>query len=221
MRLAIHVRPLLDSLRLPLCDDLTKWTSFLTSQVPRALRIPLSRRATTGPSVHMLDNIPPRLGPSWTRHEVHATIYNMGAVPANTERTQEGSCIPRVNSHKVPMTTNEESSSEDKDYNHEDPYPVPTIGDGNRMAADTIRGRPATYTHQGPQNGQNLLPILKGFILNIHPTHIPSCLINNKGEEIVAKYVQLFLNHEDPYTYAKNDIHWSHIHWKDSCSSRH
>ena len=40
-------------------------------------------------------------------------------------------------------------------------------------------------------------------MLNIHPTYIPFHPINDKGAEVVAKYMQLFLDNDDPYTYTK------------------
>ena len=75
------------------------------------------------------------------------------------------------------------------------------VGYPAQEAAGAHRGRPMTYTKLCPRNGS---PILPGFILNIHPMYIPFKLVDNKmGKEIPAKYVQLFLNSDDPYTYGK------------------
>lgn len=57
---------------------------------------------------------------------------------------------------------------------------------------------------QGPRDGCPHSPIPLGFILNVHLTYIPFKLVDNKtGQEILAKYIQLFLNHDDPYAYSK------------------
>ena len=41
-------------------------------------------------------------------------------------------------------------------------------------------------------------------MLNIHPNYIPFKLVDDKtGRQIPAKYVQLFLNNDDPYAYRK------------------
>ena len=57
---------------------------------------------------------------------------------------------------------------------------------------------------QGPRTGCTSSPIPPGFLLNIHPNYIPFKLVDDKtGREIPTKYVQLFLNNDDPYAYAK------------------
>ena len=48
------------------------------------------------------------------------------------------------------------------------------------------------------------MPVPPGFVLNIHPNYIPFKLVDDKtGRQIPAKYVQLFLNNDDPYAYRK------------------
>ena len=130
-------------------------------------------------------------------------VHCMGTVSADAGGAQERSHISPIEPHNTPLVQDKEDSREDKDYNHKDPYPILNIGDRNWAAEDAARGWLATYTHQGTWNGQNQSPIPKGFVLNVHPTYIPFHLIDDSGKEIVAKYVQLFLKHDDPYAYMK------------------
>ena len=54
------------------------------------------------------------------------------------------------------------------------------------------------------KDGRSRSHIPPGFVLNIHPTYIPFKLVDEKmGHEIPAKYIQIFLNSDNPYTYGK------------------
>ena len=131
-------------------------------------------------------------------------IHTVGAISANPGGDSERSHIPSLLAYQGPKAITLEDDSDEEDYDHhQDPYPVLIIGGANQQAAEDKCGRLVTYTCKGPQNGCNNSPIPPGFMLNIHPTYIPFCLINDQGKEVVAKYVQLFLNNDDPYTYAK------------------
>ena len=47
-------------------------------------------------------------------------------------------------------------------------------------------------------------PTPLGFVLNVHPNYIPFKLVDDKtGRQIPTKYIQLFLNNDNPYTYGK------------------
>ena len=126
------------------------------------------------------------------------TIYNMGTVSPHPGGLAEG---PHV-SHliwKEDLKEPSEKCSSDKEEHCKDPYPIPTVGYPAQEAADTHRGWPVTYSKPCPQDGQSHSPILPGFILNIHPMYIPFKLVDDKkGREIPAKYVQLFLNSDNP-----------------------
>ena len=61
-------------------------------------------------------------------------------------------------------------------------------------------------THQkaSARTGRATSPTPPGFVLNVHPNYIPFKLVDDKtGRQIPAKYVQLFLNNDDPYAYGK------------------
>ena len=54
------------------------------------------------------------------------------------------------------------------------------------------------------QTGRATSPTPLGFVLNIHPNYVPFKLVDDKtGRQIPAKYVQLFMNNDDPYAYGK------------------
>ena len=54
---------------------------------------------------------------------------------------------------------------------------------------------------------RSVSPTPPGFVLNVHPNYIPFKLVDDKtGRQIPAKYVQLFLNNDDPYAYGKMSI---------------
>ena len=67
------------------------------------------------------------------------------------------------------------------------------IGDGQRLTQK-----------QGKGTNRTTSPTPPGFVLNVHPNYIPFKLVDDKtGRHIPAKYVQLFLNNDDPYAYGK------------------
>ena len=53
----------------------------------------------------------------------------MGTVSADAGGAQERSHISPIEPHNTPLVQDKEDSSEDKDYNHKDPYPILNIGD--------------------------------------------------------------------------------------------
>ena len=66
------------------------------------------------------------------------------------------------------------------------------------------RGRTATNSKPSAETKRAISPTPPGFVLNVHPNYIPFKLVDDKtGCQILAKYVQLFLNNEDPYAYSK------------------
>ena len=61
-----------------------------------------------------------------------------------------------------------------------------------------------THEKPGAKTNRAASPTPPGFVLNVHPNYIPFKLVDNKMEQqIPAKYVQLFLNNDDPYAYGK------------------
>ena len=69
------------------------------------------------------------------------------------------------------------------------------------------RGRPATHQKSGAK-ARATSPVPPGFVLNVHPNYIPFKLVDDKmGQHIPAKYVQLFMNNDDPYAYGKMTAH--------------
>ena len=60
------------------------------------------------------------------------------------------------------------------------------------------------FGHHKRSRNRNTSSIPPGFLLNIHPNYIPFKLVDDKmGRQTPAKYVQLFLNNDDPYAYGK------------------
>ena len=132
------------------------------------------------------------------------TVHNLGAVYPHPGGTTPGPCISRVFWEEKGLEEDDEDSSDEDDYDHEYPFLVPTMGTSTAMNPGVDRGWATTHMQQGPQNGRANSPIPPGFVLNIHPNYIPFKLVDNKtGQQIPAKYVQLFLNNNDPYTYGK------------------
>ena len=98
----------------------------------------------------------------------------------------------------------DEDSSDEEDYKHDkNPFPIPTVGCSAPANPGADRGWPATHQESGAK-ARATSPTPPGFVLNIHPNYIPFKLVDNKtGRQIPAKYVQLFLNNDNPYTYSK------------------
>ena len=132
------------------------------------------------------------------------TIYHLGAVYPHP-----GGLTPRPRvSHifrEEEGSQDKEDSSDNDDYNHnKNPFLVPTVG--CPITKDTGVGRGRTMTHEKPgaKTNRAASPTPPGFVLNVHPNYIPFKLVDNKMEQqIPAKYVQLFLNNDDPYAYGK------------------
>ena len=107
------------------------------------------------------------------------------------------------------MDTEEEEDSKDNDnddsYDHDkNPFPVPTLGCPVTKDEGVSQGRTMTHTEQGAraQCASSLVP--PGFMLNVHPNYVLFKLVNDKtGRQIPTKYIQLFLNNDNPYSYGK------------------
>ena len=76
------------------------------------------------------------------------------------------------------------------------------------MHEDVDRGQAVSHQKQSMRTGHTSSPTPPGFILNVHPNYIPFKLVDDKtGRQIPAKYVQLFLNNDDPYAYSQMSTH--------------
>ena len=134
-------------------------------------------------------------------------VHNLGAVYPHP-----GGPTPRPRiSHLLRKKAEEEDddSSEDDNYNHDtNPFPVPTVGSSVTANPGVDRGQTTTNQKQGVQTERALSPTPPGFVLNVHPNYIPFKLVDDKmGCQIPAKYIQLFLNNDDPYAYGKMSAH--------------
>ena len=135
------------------------------------------------------------------------TVHHLGAVYPHPGGSTPGPHISRLIRQEV--DAEEEDDSEDDDnndsYNHDkDPFPVPTLGCPVTKDKGVSRGRTTTHTEQGVRAQRTSSPVPPGFVLNVHPNYIPFKLVDDKtGRQIPAKYVQLFLNNDDPYAYGK------------------
>ena len=131
------------------------------------------------------------------------TVHDMGALyplPGGSTPGLHISCIFRQENN----TLEEEESTDKDDYDHPDPFPVPTVGNTTTMHAEADRGRTMTHQKQSKGTGRATSPTPPGFVLNVHPNYIPFKLVDDKtGRQIPAKYIQLFLNNDDPYAYGK------------------
>ena len=134
-------------------------------------------------------------------------VHNLGAVYPHPGGATPGPRISRLIQNKAEAEEEDNSDEEDDDdsYDHDkNPFPVPTLGYSAPKDTEAGRGRSATHTEQGPRTNCASSPTPPGFVLNVHPKYIPFKLIDDKtGRQIPAKYVQLFLNNEDPYAYGK------------------
>ena len=129
-------------------------------------------------------------------------VHNLGPVYPHPGGTTSGPCISRIFWQEE---EEEDNSSDDEDYNYnENPFPVPTMGCPTTEDAGAHRGRTATDQKSGARTNRPTSPTPPGFVLNVHPNYIPFKLMDDKtGRQIPAKYIQLFLNNDDPYTYGK------------------
>ena len=100
---------------------------------------------------------------------------------------------------------NDEDSSDNNDYKHDqNPFPVPTVGCPAPKDAGVGRGWAAANQEPSTRAPRTALPTPPGFVVNVHPNYIPFKLVDDKtGRQIPAKYVQLFLNNDNPYAYGK------------------
>ena len=135
------------------------------------------------------------------------TIHHLGSVYLHPGGSTPG---PRISClvWEEADTEEEEDSEEDDDndsYSHKkNPFPVPTLGYPVTANTGASRGRAMTHTEQGVRADRASSLIPPGFVLNVHPNYIPFKLVDDKtGQHIPTKYVQLFLNNEDPYAYGK------------------
>ena len=130
-------------------------------------------------------------------------IHNLGAVyphPRGSTPRLRISCLFR----KEAETEDKDTSDEDDYEHHKDPFPVPTMGNPTTMSLGVSQGRATTHQEQGLRAKRTTSPTPPGFVLNIHPNYIPFKLVDDKtGQHIPAKYVQLFLNNDDPYAYGR------------------
>ena len=132
------------------------------------------------------------------------TIYNMGPVYPHPGGSTPGPRVSRVFRKEEESEEGEDTSEED-DYNHnQNPFPVPTVGCPAPQDKGADRGRTTTHQEPSARAGRATFPTPPGFVLNVHPNYIPFKLIDDKtGRQIPTKYVQLFLNNDDPYAYGK------------------
>ena len=133
------------------------------------------------------------------------TIYNVGSVyphPGGTTPRPHVSCIF---CEEAGEEEDDEDTSDEDDYNHNmNPFPVPTLGSTVTTHTGIDQGWSATDKEQSTQTKRDPSPTPPGFVLNVHPNYIPFKLVDDKtGQQIPAKYVQLFLNNDDPYAYGK------------------
>ena len=130
-------------------------------------------------------------------------VHNLGAVYPHPRGPTTGPHISRIFEQERYDPEEEDSSSED-DYDHnKNPFPVPTVGGPASTNSGVDRGRRTTHQESGAKT-RATSPVPPGFVLNVHPNYIPFKLVDDKtGRHIPAKYVQLFLNNDDPYAYGK------------------
>ena len=137
------------------------------------------------------------------------TVYNLGPVYPHPGGTTPGPRISRIfRAEEEGSQDDEDDSSDEDDYNHDkDPFPVPSVGRPAPTHKGVSRGRTTTHAEQGPRDNRGSSPIPPGFVLNVHPNYIPFKLVDDKtGRHIPAKYVQLFMNNDDPYAYGKMTV---------------
>ena len=133
------------------------------------------------------------------------TVHNLGPVYPHPGGTAPGPRVSRIFRAEENLEEDEEDSSAEEDYDHDkDPFPIPTVGSSTTTHEGVSRGRTMTHLEQSPRNGHAISPTPPGFVLNLHPNYIPFKLVDDKtGQHIPAKYIQLFLNNDDPYAYGK------------------
>ena len=133
------------------------------------------------------------------------TIHNLGAVYPHPGGTTPGPRVSRIfRVEEEDSQGEDDDSSSEEDYNHDkNPFPVPTVGCPTTANPGIDRGRRTTHQEPGAKT-RTTSPTPPGFVLNIHPNYIPFKLVDDKtGRQIPAKYIQLFLNNDDPYAYGK------------------
>ena len=129
-------------------------------------------------------------------------VHNLGAIYPHPGGSTPRFCISCLIEQEAKAP--EEESSDDDDYDHPDPFPVPTVGSTTTTCSEAHRGRTAAHQKQSKGTDRISSPTPPGFVLNLHPNYIPFKLVDDKtGRQIPTKYVQLFLNNNDPYAYGK------------------
>ena len=133
------------------------------------------------------------------------TIHNLGPVYPHPGGSTPGLRISCVFRAEEEDDEDDEDSSDEEDYDHDkNPLPIPSLGGPVTTHEGADRGQAMTHSKHGPQTNRALSPIPPGFVLNVHPNYIPFKLVDDKtGQHIPAKYVQLFMNNNDPYAYGK------------------
>ena len=137
------------------------------------------------------------------------TVHNLGPVYPHPGGSTPGLCVSRIFRAEEEDTEGDEDSSDEEDYDHDkNPLPIPSLGGSAATYEGADRGRTTTNSKHGPRTDRASSPIPPGFVLNIHPNYIPFKLVDDKtGQHIPAKYVQLFMNNDDPYAYGKMTAH--------------
>ena len=136
------------------------------------------------------------------------TIHNLGPVYPHPGGSTPGPRISRIFRAEEEGSEDDEDSSDEEDYDHDkNPLPILSLGGSVATHEGTDRGRTTTDSKHGPQTNCASSPIPPGFVLNVHPNYIPFKLVDDKtGRHIPAKYVQLFMNNDDPYAYGKMTV---------------
>ena len=132
------------------------------------------------------------------------TVYNMGAVYPHPGGSTPGPRVSRI-FREEKGSEEEDDESDEEDYDHgQNPFPVPTMGCPTTANARVDWGRTTADQKTSARIGRATSPTPPGFVLNVHPNYIPFKLVDDKtGRQVPAKYVQLFLNNNDPYAYGK------------------
>ena len=137
-------------------------------------------------------------------------VHDLGNVYPHPGGSTPGPCISCLIRQEAEPEEEDSNEEDDNDsYDHDkNPFPVPTVGHPITTDAGVSRGWTAAHAEQGTRANRISSLIPPGFVLNIHPNYIPFKLVNDKmGRHIPTKYIQLFLNNEDPYAYGKMSAH--------------
>ena len=164
------------------------------------------------PTVAVADRKPkPKQPPNMSHREMRPSttwgqyIRTQGGRLPDPGGSTPGPSVSRIFRKEEEDSEDEDTSDDDDYYSHDkNPFPVPTVGCPAPKGEGVDRGRAKTHQKQGTRNDRATSPTPPGFVLNVHPNYIPFKLVDDKtGRQIPAKYVQLFLNNDDPYAYGK------------------